>query len=218
MHNLNYYITYCKLYINKYEIFSICQGYASTIRPSEIKKRFTLGWIICSGWSAAILILLKTASEVECVRVRKWVRGMLKAPAVYENVPSIAVATTWTLLTEAQSWVKISLECKNLPIVSMKSVATLQAKFELLTQKQEMFLGDFAGVRWSKMNVRITGQGSVMSRKSFSGGGPPRYQLQVVSERRIQAYCRACSPFRLLSSSQSVHKHSFSPVDAHGTV
>lgn len=83
-------------------------------------------------------------------------------------------------------------------------------------QKQEMF--EFAGVKCSKMNVRVTGQGSVMSRKSFSGGGPPRYQLQVVSERRMQAYCRACSPFRLLSNSQSVHKHSFSPVDAHGTV
>lgn len=83
-------------------------------------------------------------------------------------------------------------------------------------QKQEMF--EFAGGKCSKMNVGVTGQGSVMSRKSFSGGGPPRYQLQVVSERRMQAYCRACSPFRLLSNSQSVHKHSFSPVDAHGTV
>lgn len=61
-------------------------------------------------------------------------------------------------------------------------------------------------------------QGSVMSKKSFSGGGPPRYQLQVVSERRMQAYCRACSPFRLLSNSQSVHKHSLSPVEAHGTL
>ncbi|XP_037535740.1 synapsin-2b [Nematolebias whitei] len=49
-------------------------------------------------------------------------------------------------------------------------------------------------------------------------GGPPQYQLQLMSDRRMQAYCRACSPFRLLSSSQSVHKHSFSPVDAQGTV
>lgn len=90
----------------------------------------------------------------------------------------------------------------------------LQSRAEL--QKQEMC--DFHKRKWVKMNAQIANQGSVMSRKSFSGGGPPRYQLQVVSERRIQAYCRACSPFKLLSSSQSVHKHSFSPADTHGTV
>lgn len=72
--------------------------------------------------------------------------------------------------------------------------------------------------RWVRSYKKKELQGSVMSRKSFSGGGPPRYQLQVVSERRMQAYCRACSPFRLLSSSQSVHKHSLSPVEAHGTL
>lgn len=30
-------------------------------------------------------------------------------------------------------------------------------------------------------------QGSLMSMNSFSGGGPPRYQLQVPSLRRMQA-------------------------------
>jgi len=86
------------------------------------------------------------------------------------------------------------------------------------TKARSFFSWGISRVIGSQIWAKITGHGSVMSKKSFSGGGPPRYQLQLVSERRIQAYCRACSPFRLLSSSQSVHKHSFSPVGPHGTV
>lgn len=50
---------------NTYEVVNtICQGYAFTIRASEMKKRFTLRWIICS----AILILWKRSWKVweEC--------------------------------------------------------------------------------------------------------------------------------------------------------
>lgn len=70
--------------------------------------RFAVGCMIRSGWSAAILILWNTAIEVERMRARKWVRGMLKAPVVCINVHSFAVGITWTLLSV--KW--CSHECK----------------------------------------------------------------------------------------------------------
>lgn len=96
----NDYITYSN--INKYEVFSICQGYAFTIRNEENIHSDEL-----FAEDSLLIFLFCGKQQVECVKVRKWVRGILKGPAVYKNDPSIAVATTWTLLTEAQSWVKL---------------------------------------------------------------------------------------------------------------
>lgn len=52
MHNPNGYITFCELCMNKYEVFSICQSFAFTIRSSEMKKRIhpgvnNLHWMVC---------------------------------------------------------------------------------------------------------------------------------------------------------------------------
>lgn len=52
MYNPNGYITFCDECLKTYEVFSICQGYAFTIRSSEMKERIhpgvnNLEWMVC---------------------------------------------------------------------------------------------------------------------------------------------------------------------------